>query len=182
MNSKPEELDPDEVAIREFVARFRADNPDLYDKPSETDPAAAKSREEGRLNGEEEEFLHGKCHLLAVALHELTGLPMGAYLDEATVERNGEDLELIVLVHAFVVDGDEAIDIRGRVPLEEVVDDEFEFFEPWFVNPTAEDLFSLGEGRRKVSRKNPRYLEALKHAERLVERLQLRRPEGPSAP
>lgn len=125
------------------------------------------------LTESEEEHLHGRCHLLAVALHEATGLPLGAYLDEAWVDTADGGVEMTVLVHAFVVDGTDAIDIRGRVPLDEVLD-EFDFNGPWLVTPSPSDLFVLGEGRRNVSRKNPRFREAATHAEAIIERLNLR--------
>ncbi len=171
------ELDPDEQAVTGFVSEFRARHPELYNSSDRSEKATVGASsdvdDQWGLDGEQTEFLHGKCHLLAVALHELTGLPMGAYLDEALVEKNGEDVEMVVLLHAFVVDGDDAIDMRGRVPIEDVLTGEFDFNDPWFVNPTSADLFSLGEGRKDVSRRNPRYVEALRHAEALVERLQL---------
>ena len=168
-------------ALAEFVADFKARHPHHYDGSLRASPGSAGSLQEAGTSGlsrDEEEFLHGKCHLLAVALNELTGLPLGAYLDEAWVETPDGHVEMVVLVHAFVVDGDEAIDIRGRVPLEDVLE-EFDFSEPWFVNPSVPDLVSLGEGRKKIGKNNPRYVEALRHAEALAERLQLPRAGGP---
>nr|WP_250807795.1 hypothetical protein [Neorhizobium tomejilense] len=125
------------------------------------------------LTDEELEYLHGKCHLLAIALHDITGFPMRAYLDTAWVEKGDEEIEMVVLVHAFVVDGEEAIDVRGRVPLDDVLGDYFEIAtEEWIVEPTEEDLFKLGEGRHRVSKNGERYLAAYRMAESLVEKLQ----------
>lgn len=114
---------------------------------------------------QEEEFLHGKCHLLALALQELTGLPIGAYLDtDIETERS-------VLVHAFVVDGDDGIDIRGRLPIDDIIEDEFDTFEPEFVILSREDVLLLGHGRRTISQKNLDLLVARGLAASLVERI-----------
>jgi hypothetical protein len=37
--------------------------------------------EEYERTDEEELMLHGRCHLFAVAMSDLTGYPIGAYLD-----------------------------------------------------------------------------------------------------
>jgi hypothetical protein len=113
----------------------------------------------------EEEFLHGKCHLLAVALHELTGLPIGAYLDTDI------ETERTVLVHAFVVDGDDGIDIRGRLPINAIIEDEFDTFDPEFVMLSREDVLLLGHGRRTISQRNPDLLLAKRFAASLIERI-----------
>lgn len=123
----------------------------------------------------EEEFLHGKCHLLAVALHELTGLPIGAYLDTCI------ETERTVLVHAFVVDGETGIDIRGRLNVDDILEDEFDTFEPEFVMLSREDVLLLGHGRRAVSQKNPDLLVAKRLAASVVERLDVPAPQTRNA-
>ncbi|MCV9964196.1 hypothetical protein OIU34_20130 [Pararhizobium sp. BT-229] len=114
---------------------------------------------------DEELMLHGRCHLFAVALSELTGLPIGAYLDTDI------ETERTVLVHAFVVDGDIGIDIRGRVPLDDIIEGEFDTFEPELVMISREDVLLLGHGRGTISQRNPELLVAKRLAASLVERL-----------
>lgn len=170
-------MDDDEKAIAAFVAEVRAglrrDHPEIFERREEAAPSEAEIvRDDDGLSDSEEEHLHGRCHLIAVALHEATGLPLGAFLDETWVETNDGGVEMVVLVHAFVVDGEDAIDIRGRIPMEDVLD-EFDFNEPWLVNPTVSDLLVIGEGRKNVGKRNPRWLEAKQHADALADRLGL---------
>ncbi len=117
----------------------------------------------------EETLLHGACHLLAVALHDITGLPLGAYMEYDF------DIDGMALVHAFVIDGEHAIDVRGRFPTSEILEDEFTAFEPDFVLLTREQLCRLGEGRKTISKRNPRYVAALEVANDLLLRLELTR-------
>jgi hypothetical protein len=114
---------------------------------------------------EEELMLHGRCHLFAVAMSEQTGHPIGAYLDT--------DLETgrTVLVHAFVVDGDEGIDIRGRIPIDDIIEDEFDTFEPEFVMLSREDVLRLGHGRPTISDRNRELVIARKLAAEMIERM-----------
>jgi hypothetical protein len=113
----------------------------------------------------EEEFLHGRCHLLAVALHELTGLPIGAYLD-TDIESGGT-----VLVHAFVVEGDDGIDVRGRITVDDILDDEFDTFDPEFAMLSKESVFLLGHGRRSISQRNRNFMIAKRLAATIIERI-----------
>ncbi len=122
----------------------------------------------------EEEFLHGKCHLLAVALHELTGYPIGAYLDTDI------ETERTVLVHAFVVDGEDGIDVRGRMPIDDIIEEEFDTFEPEFVTLTREDVLLLGHGRRTISQKNPDLVTARQMAVALIERMDTSKTKPPA--
>lgn len=93
------------------------------------------------LTEEEELLLHGHCHLLAIAMHEQTGLSLVAYVE------SDFETETTVLVHAFVLDGDHAIDIRGRIPLDDVLID-FVFFEPELIEISRDDLLLLGSGNQ----------------------------------
>jgi len=54
-------------------------------------------------------FMKGGCYQFALFLHELTGLPLYGLVDEAGA-----------LHHAFVVNGDTAIDSRGEMALQSV--------------------------------------------------------------
>lgn len=115
------------------------------------------------LKRDEEEHLHGKCHLLAIALHRLTGLRLAATLDvDVWTERT-------VLVHAYVLDGDQAIDVRGRFSPETIGED-FEVNESWsVVDIDEEDLMLLGSRRRKVNESGPTYRKALFLAEKVAD-------------
>ncbi|MCS4088448.1 hypothetical protein [Rhizobium sp. BK176] len=121
--------------------------------------------EEHERTDDEELMLHGRCHLFAVAMSELTGHPIGAYLD-TDLETGGT-----VLVHAFVVDGDDGIDIRGRMPIDDIIEDEFDTFEPEFALLSREDVLLLGHGRRTISDRNRELSRARQLAAALVERL-----------
>jgi hypothetical protein len=114
---------------------------------------------ERELNRDEEEHLHGKCHLFAIALHRLTGLPLAAMLDvDMWSERT-------VLVHAYVMNGDQAIDVRGRFPID-TIDQDFEVNDHWDVTGISEeDLMLLGSRRRKVNESGPGYRKAMFLAE-----------------
>jgi hypothetical protein len=121
--------------------------------------------EETDRTDEEELMLHGRCHLFAVAMNELTGYPIGAYLDTDI------ETERTVLVHAFVVDGDYGIDIRGRTPIDDIINGEFDTFNPEFVLLSRENVLLLGHGRRTISQKNPELVTARKLALTLIERI-----------
>lgn len=110
---------------------------------------------ERELTRDEEEHLHGKCHLFAIALHRLTGLPLAATLDvDMWTERT-------VLVHAYVLDGDHAIDVRGRFAVD-TIDEDFEVNDHWdVVNISEEDLMLLGSRRRKVNESGANYRKAM---------------------
>lgn len=114
---------------------------------------------ERELTRDEEEHLHGKCHLFAIALHRLTGLPLAATLDvDMWTERT-------VLVHAYVIDGEQAIDVRGRFAVD-TIDEDFEVNDHWdVVNISEEDLMLLGSRRRKVNESGAGYRKAMSLAE-----------------
>lgn len=121
---------------------------------------------------EEELMLHGRCHLFAVAMSDLTGYPIGAYLD-TDIDTDGT-----VLVHAFVVDGEDGIDIRGRMPIADIIEDEFDTFQPEFTMMSREDVLLLGHGRRSISDRNRELITARKLAAALVERMDNARPSA----
>lgn len=114
---------------------------------------------ERELTRDEEEHLHGKCHLFAIALHRLTGLPLAATLDvDMWTERT-------VLVHAYVMDGDQGIDVRGRFAVD-TIDGDFEVNDHWdVVNISEENLMLLGSRRRKVNESGAGYRKAMLLAE-----------------
>lgn len=55
-----------------------------------------------------EGYLHGDCHIFALALHKVFGYQIKLAIDEYDIE-----LEEPVLVHAFCYEGESVIDARG---------------------------------------------------------------------
>lgn len=106
------------------------------------------------LSEDEELMLHGHCHLFAIAMHELTGFPIAAYLDTDL------ESEATVLVHAFVIKDGSSIDVRGAFKEDEILD-EFDTFDPYLVHISREDLLELGHGRRTLSAGDPDMKRAL---------------------
>lgn len=121
---------------------------------------------EKELTRDELEFLHGKCHLYAIALHRLTGLPLAATLDvDMWTERT-------VLVHAYVLEETGGIDVRGRFQLD-TIEQDFEVNDPWDVVISEEDVMLLGSRRRLVNENSPAYKKAIAYAETMVQELRL---------
>lgn len=87
-------------------------------------------------------WLYGACDLFAVALHRLTGLPLAAYIEF------DEEMQATVLIHAFVRDGDTAIDAAGRSDVDDVAAD-YPCTDPELVALTETELLSLGGGDRR---------------------------------
>ena len=85
-----------------------------------------------------ERWLHGRCALFAVALHRLTGLPIMAWIDE--------DPEVAdpVLVHAFVLHGDAALDAWGRRDPDGLLS-EYQHWDPELVGMTEAEVLAIGE-------------------------------------
>lgn len=92
---------------------------------------------------EYEQYLHGECHLLAIALHQRTGLPLGAYLDTDLESGN------VFLLHAFVMDGEHIIDLKGRRSHENMLED-FDSFDPDLCRMGVDEVLKLGQGRIRV--------------------------------
>lgn len=55
-----------------------------------------------------EGYLHGDCHIFALALHKVFGYKMKLAIDEYDIE-----LEEPVLIHAYCYEGEYVIDARG---------------------------------------------------------------------
>lgn len=119
----------------------------------------------------EELMLHGRCHLFAAALHELTGKPIGAWLD-ADLET-----EATVLVHACVLDGDFGVDVRGRMPLDDMLD-EFDTFDPELAVLSLEELMLLGHGTTAVPEGDPEMATARALAAETLDRLNAAPPSS----
>lgn len=83
-------------------------------------------------------WLHGRCALFAAALHRITGLPIHAWIQD------DDDLGTPVLVHAFVMLGESAVDASGgRDPTELLA--EYEHWEPVLVDMTEAEVLAIGE-------------------------------------
>lgn len=134
----------------------------LYDFAGETGGDMDIERE---LTDDEGIMLHGHCHFFALAMHELTGYPLAAYVEYDM------DIDRYALVHAFVVDGEDAIDVRGRMPAADIIKDEFDFWEPELITPTREVLLMYGFGRKSVSPNNKDFKRAMRVAEDVLSQL-----------
>lgn len=86
-----------------------------------------------------ERWLHGRCALFAVALHRTTGLPIRAWIDE------DPEIDVPVLVHAFVMDGDRAVDASGSRDPDDLLGD-YETWDPTLVDMTEAAVLAIGEG------------------------------------
>ena len=115
-----------------------------------------------------EQYLHGNCHLFAVALHRLTGLPIEAALDtDLMTGRN-------VLMHAYLRDGDRILDLAGRRDWE-VMLQSFDAFRPTRVAMTPRQLLGWGEPRPDSKRVDRDIARAAIVARRVLD--QVDRPE-----
>lgn len=134
---------------------------DWASKPDDTELSMAENAAKA-LSADD--LLHGHCHLLAVALHRFSRLPIMAY-----VEPDFETEEATVLIHAFVADGDEVIDARGRSSLKDVLDG-FDYWAEDLVEMTEAEVLEIGgaisgEGLDL----DPGFMQALVLAETLLE-------------
>lgn len=84
-------------------------------------------------------WLHGRCALFAVALHRATGLPIRAWIDE------DPEIDEPVLVHAFVMDGDRAVDAFGARDPDDLLGD-YDTWDPTLVEMTEAQVLAIGEG------------------------------------
>ncbi|MFC4236095.1 hypothetical protein ACFOY8_12730 [Thalassospira xianhensis] len=72
------------------------------------------------VNGVEVDFLHGHCEYLALAINELSGHPISAYIDEAAA--HDDNVDGPVLIHAFVLHNGVAYDARGQIEPDRLLD------------------------------------------------------------
>jgi hypothetical protein len=84
-------------------------------------------------------WLHGRCALFAVALHRATGLPIRAWIDE------DPEIDEPVLVHAFVMDGENALDALGLRDPDDLLGG-YETWDPTLVEMTEGQVLAIGEG------------------------------------
>jgi hypothetical protein len=89
-------------------------------------------------------FLHGQCHLFAIALKRLTGLPLAGVLDF--------DAEYLTtyLMHAFVeVNDDLILDVAGIRSSESMMKD-FMYWDPEPCNFAEKELLKWEGGKRDL--------------------------------
>jgi len=70
-----------------------------------------------RIADKHPDFLYGRCVTFAIALRKLTGLPLYGLLGI------DEDTGKEVLIHAYVKDGEERVDVKGPRSLDEIISD-----------------------------------------------------------
>ena len=85
-----------------------------------------------------QDFEHGDCPIYAIVLHELTGFPLMAMLDYS------EEIEKVVLVHAFVEYKGKALDSTGIRSIEDIESDYPIETEAWVEEISPQDLINLG--------------------------------------
>lgn len=84
-----------------------------------------------------EQYLHGDCHIFAMALH----LEFG-YQIQLAIDKFDLDTESEVLIHAYCVHQEKAIHASGKVDLEKILDD-YDYNDEYFVNVSKEVLENL---------------------------------------
>lgn len=121
------------------------------DKETLTDRICDREMALLELAGRHDRLLHGQCHLFALALREVSGAPLGAYLEVGYSEK-GRPCHC--LVHAFVkVDGF-YVDLRGPFRTQREFLEEFPLeMDGWEVVATARKLLNMGEGDPKRTQK-----------------------------
>lgn len=90
-------------------------------------------------------YLHGHCHIFALALQRLSKLPLFAIVDY------DHDIEKQCLVHAGIKSSEGMIDIKGLRVIDEWYDD-FDTFEPENIDIEESHLLKLGEGKSKKTK------------------------------
>lgn len=91
----------------------------------------------------EPDYLHGHCHILALALQQASGRSLAGAIQFDT------DIDQWALVHAWVKwDDDKVLDANGVQDSRDVVAEYIDPSEVEFVDFTRSDLLRLGEGRR----------------------------------
>lgn len=110
-------------------------------------------------------YLYGRSHHLAIALHRITGLPLFATFDV------DDWTQQYSFIHAYVKDGEEGIDIRGRFPIA-TIKNYYPLNNPFEAEIDEEYLMFLGSGKTTALLENGKvYAAALVFAEQVVDEL-----------
>ena len=86
-----------------------------------------------------ENYLHGECHLFALALHQVFGYEMVFVFDEMDSE-----VETEVLIHAYCKNGEHCVDARGVFEEKNALDD-YDYNLPYQVDVSKKEAYSLIE-------------------------------------
>lgn len=108
-----------------------------------------------------EDYLHGQCATLAIAMHKLAKLPIYAILGF------DESIQKLVLIHAYVKAGDIRIDIKGPRSFEAVAldfQDDDAFFDSYETEISVQRVAKLATGSRAC----PTLDEAMPVAEEIL--------------
>lgn len=100
--------------------------------------------EERSLNvfGENEYFLHGRCHILAIALSQVSAKPLTALIGDT------ENIGAECLVHAGVFVDGLLLDVKGLRTPDEAIEHDFcdEASSGWLQGVSIDSLLDMGEG------------------------------------
>ena len=98
------------------------------------------------IRQEADNFLHGQCHLFAIALHRLTGLPLAGAID---IDFYNESHTY--LLHAYVeLNNEMIIDVAGVRTRKSMLAD-FDHVDPALSYFTEKELLQLGEGKSYIN-------------------------------
>lgn len=84
-----------------------------------------------------EQYMHGDCHIFAIALNEELKYPIQLAMDEYDVNIDGE-----ALIHAYCVQDDSAVHVGGKTKIDNILE-EFEYNIPYFRDVTVKDINEL---------------------------------------
>lgn len=85
------------------------------------------------------DYLHGRCHLFALAIQKVFGYDIEFAIDECDLE-----LETEVLIHAYCVKEGKAVDVEGIWDKEDVLAD-FDYNEPYERIVTVKEVSEMME-------------------------------------
>ena len=122
--------------------------------------------------GDDEKYLHGQCHIFALALHKLSKLPLYALMDY------DPEIEAVCLVHATVKLSDansenkfKVLDISGLQYPDEVVE-KYPTWEPGWTQITPAALLKLAEGSKMTDDIAKQIEQAIPRAKEVLESVQ----------
>jgi len=110
------------------------------------EPAASieRNRLQVEQQAREPDYLHGDCHIMALALQRVSGLPLAGAVEFDT------NVDMWALAHAWVQwDEDTVLDAEGLRPMEDVIGEFVQFDDDYRVGTMKRaELLRLGEGSR----------------------------------
>jgi hypothetical protein len=87
-----------------------------------------------------DDYLHERCHIFALALHDFLGYPIEFFWDTAAILDDGKRIGQ-ALIHAYVVNpnSNHCIDVRGKTTKEEI-EKEYDWNCPIYRRVTIEEV------------------------------------------